>query len=71
MKFMALIACVVFSGSMAFAHCGSCGTGEAKSEKHSCDKSKKKKGHKCDGKCDKAHKRHKKNDGHKAHHHSH
>lgn len=71
MKFLTVLACVLFSGSMAFSHCGSCGTGEAKAEKHSCSKSKKK-GHKCGKECKDDHKKHdKKTNGHKAHNHDH
>jgi hypothetical protein len=72
MKFLTLLACIVFSGSMALAHCGSCGTGDNKKEEHSHSDSKEKK-HKCGKKCKAKHKmKHKhahdkKTNGHKAH----
>jgi len=72
MRFAPMILCLLFSGTLAFAHCGSCGTENKKTQRMNCVKSKKKK-NKCDSDadCESKCKNHKQTDGHKAHHHSH
>ena len=58
MKFLTIIASILFAASLSFAHCGGCGTEDAASTKgvkaeRSCNHSKKG-DHKCDKKkCDK------------------
>ncbi len=45
MKMTTLFISILFSGSLAFAHCGSCGTGSKEKAKPSCSKHEKSKSH--------------------------